>query len=242
MEFFNKKEDVIDVVLTRKGKKLFSEGKFNPTDYSFHDYTVTYDTEYNKLPEEEQNAIVDRIKNEPVIRPNGGWQNPESKEYEVPYFPEMGSYDTTKNKKPAWDVQVLEGEITGSATFTAIEDLGKQNISEKIPQIDLICKYEINQVEKKLFLKKSFDNILLKILEENTISTKENFYIEAFKYDYTESSTEPKVSKLNFDLEDFNENNFYYYFDIVLDNDGIDKLVDYEELAGPEFIIDEDEC
>ena len=74
------------------------------------------------------------------------------------------------------------------------------------------------------------------------IFAKENFYIEAFKYDYTESSTEPKVSKLNFDLEDFNENNFYYYFDIVLDNDGIDKLVDYEELAGPEFIIDEDEC
>ena len=48
-----------------------------------------------------------------------------------------------------------------------------------------------------------------------------------------------RVKPYKLTKSDFNENNFYYYFDIVLDNDGIDKLVDYEELAGPEFIIDE---
>ena len=37
MEFFNKKEEVIDIKLTQYGKYLLSQGKFKPVFYSFSD-------------------------------------------------------------------------------------------------------------------------------------------------------------------------------------------------------------
>ena len=37
MEFFNKKEDVIDLQLTQYGRHLLSKGQFNPVYYSFFD-------------------------------------------------------------------------------------------------------------------------------------------------------------------------------------------------------------
>ena len=37
MEFFNKKEEVIDLQLTQYGKYLLSLGKFKPVYYAFYD-------------------------------------------------------------------------------------------------------------------------------------------------------------------------------------------------------------
>ena len=44
--FFDKKQDVIDVELTKYGEYLLSVGKFNPVYYSFFDNGVMYDTRY----------------------------------------------------------------------------------------------------------------------------------------------------------------------------------------------------
>ena len=53
----------------------------------------------------------------------------------------------------------------------------------------------------------------------------------------------PELKQLSFDLsEAIDENNFYYYFDVVLDSDGQDELVDYEQLVGPESIESDNEC
>jgi len=46
MRFFNSKEEVLDIQLTRYGRSLLSQGKFKPTYYAFHDNEVTYNEQF----------------------------------------------------------------------------------------------------------------------------------------------------------------------------------------------------
>ena len=46
MEFFNRKEEVIDIQLTQHGKYLLSKGRLSPKYYAFYDDDVIYDTQY----------------------------------------------------------------------------------------------------------------------------------------------------------------------------------------------------
>jgi len=43
MEFFNKKEEVLEVVLTNYGRDKLAAGQFNPTFYAFFDDDILYD-------------------------------------------------------------------------------------------------------------------------------------------------------------------------------------------------------
>tara|TARA_R100001082_G_C4358820_1_gene158274 strand:- start:857 stop:1918 length:1062 start_codon:yes stop_codon:yes gene_type:complete len=61
MEFFNKKEDVIDIQLTQYGKYLLSIGEFRPDGYAFFDDDVLYDVGHANFSEE-QNKSASRIK------------------------------------------------------------------------------------------------------------------------------------------------------------------------------------
>ena len=71
--FFNRKEEVIDLKLTRYGRTLLSLGKLKPEYYCFYDNDLIYDNQYGgQLPVtgsmqklEEQNIIADRIKETP---------------------------------------------------------------------------------------------------------------------------------------------------------------------------------
>tara|TARA_R110000824_G_scaffold5670_9_gene26084 strand:+ start:10833 stop:11972 length:1140 start_codon:yes stop_codon:yes gene_type:complete len=74
--FFNKKEDVIDLKLTRYGRHLLSMGKFRPEYYSFFDSDIIYDSQYggheivtgSHQKRESQNYISKRIKETPRIK------------------------------------------------------------------------------------------------------------------------------------------------------------------------------
>lgn len=74
--FFNKKEEVIDLKLTRYGRTLLSLGKLKPEYYSFYDDDLIYDNQYGGQPPvtgsfqefEEQNNIAERIKQTPRIK------------------------------------------------------------------------------------------------------------------------------------------------------------------------------
>ena len=57
MEFFNQKEEVLDLVLTKRGKELFAQGNFTPYGYKFFDNETVYDAGSS----EQQNAIVARM-------------------------------------------------------------------------------------------------------------------------------------------------------------------------------------
>jgi hypothetical protein len=61
MEFFNKKEDVIDIQITQYGKYLLSIGEFKPTHYSFFDGDILYDVAHANFSEP-QNDSASRIK------------------------------------------------------------------------------------------------------------------------------------------------------------------------------------
>ncbi len=56
MEFFNKKEEVIDLQLTQYGKYLLSLGKFKPVFYAFYDDGVIYDSQYMGFSENQNNS------------------------------------------------------------------------------------------------------------------------------------------------------------------------------------------
>ena len=43
MEFFNKKEEVLEIKLTNYGKDRLAAGQLNPTYYAFFDDDVLYD-------------------------------------------------------------------------------------------------------------------------------------------------------------------------------------------------------
>jgi hypothetical protein len=60
MEFFNKKEEVLDVELTEYGKYLLAIGQLNPTYYAFFDDDIQYDVSGSGYTEN-QNDIANRI-------------------------------------------------------------------------------------------------------------------------------------------------------------------------------------
>ena len=68
MEFFNKKEEVLEVVLTNYGRDKLAAGQFNPTFYAFFDDDVLYDVS-GSGDTENQNSAEPRIQsNTPKIK------------------------------------------------------------------------------------------------------------------------------------------------------------------------------
>jgi len=66
MEFFNKKQDVIDLQLTGYGKQLLSRGLFKPVYYAFSDDGVIYDSQWvsGSNGDAQQSDIETRIQEE----------------------------------------------------------------------------------------------------------------------------------------------------------------------------------
>jgi hypothetical protein len=68
MEFFNKKEDVIDIKLTRYGKNLLSRGSFKPVYYMFFDDDILYNSKKGGFTEEQNKAEERILKNTPRLK------------------------------------------------------------------------------------------------------------------------------------------------------------------------------
>mgnify|MGYP003629429231 FL=1 len=64
MQFFDDKEDVMDVILTPFGKHLLSQGRLDPTYYAFYDDDILYDSGWASGSNEVQNNIETRIQND----------------------------------------------------------------------------------------------------------------------------------------------------------------------------------
>lgn len=72
MQFFDDKQDVMDVILTPFGKHLLSQGRFRPEFYAFFDDDILYDSQWitGSTTAEVQNDIEGRIQqNTPRIKP-----------------------------------------------------------------------------------------------------------------------------------------------------------------------------
>ena len=141
MEFFNKKEDVLDVQLTQYGKLLLSQGEFEPVYYAFFDDNILYDHEYGGGTEP-QNETKDRIeddtqslKTQYIYSGRGTeikelneqvrsgklsfksekFQSTHEKHYAL--AAPLGSTDLHADKMPAWNVTFLKGKLSGSLQY-----------------------------------------------------------------------------------------------------------------------------
>ena len=61
MKFLNKKEQVLDTLLTPYGEYLLSVGRFKPEYYAFYDDNILYESQYDGSSVQAQNSIEPRI-------------------------------------------------------------------------------------------------------------------------------------------------------------------------------------
>jgi len=161
MEFFDKKEEVIDIQLTQYGKYLLSNGKFNPTFYAFYDDDVIYDTKYASSGSgygEDNTQIQTRILDVPrpkaqyvftgreskvsgsinkvVDNPNPfGLMTDRKQNTEEKHYAlgnPIGTTTTRSDNNPAWEINILRGEIKEIQT----KHTGSLRTS-KIPQLEI---------------------------------------------------------------------------------------------------------
>ena len=164
MEYFNKKQDVIELKLTQFGRNLLSMGKFKPKYYSFFDDNVMYDSGKAGIVEE-QNESIERIKQSQTMKTQTGFTSLE-KEFELLFdhydenrydnlqksaeknyrLPKpIGTMDLNSKHAPAWGVNFLQGSITGSSNTLTIVGSGPANITGSnivldIPQLDSVME------------------------------------------------------------------------------------------------------
>ncbi len=189
--FINRKEEVLEVKLTPRGKELFSQGKFSPEFYAFYDSDVIYDGEYAGF-KEIQNNIVDRIKERSrhkVITNYGSTPVLQTQDYEAlvsssaEYFRVLGTNSPWSDFAPAWSISSFGDSVgfSGSASVGVVEY--KSSLS--IPSIGSKLKttYTDTTIEGTPITQwESQDKLLLDILEMNTtFKGNGNYTIEVFR-------------------------------------------------------------
>lgn len=166
MEFFNKKEEVMDLKLTQFGRFLLSKGKFKPVFYSFFDDNILYNVEKVGLSELQNESEI-RIKETPTMHHQisfsslekefnsnynkvlSGEESPVSedlqrtaeKHYALPQ--PIGSSDFNSEYSPSWTVNFLNGELTGSVEYLSISEKTGGKNTQIIPQISSTTEIEI---------------------------------------------------------------------------------------------------
>lgn len=160
MEFFDKKEEVLQIELTQLGKRKLSLGQLKPSYYAFVDDGVIYDSDYagsSEMPKDAQERI---LKDTPVMKPATNKLGVESDmnrervslEEGVAFFSQdetekvsstrnlLGTFDGSQNA-PSWKVSPhLNAKIVSYEQV-----LDESNI--RIPQIELEpIPYNVNVI------------------------------------------------------------------------------------------------
>ena len=163
MEFFNQKEEVMDIQLTQYGKRLLASGEFKPTYYAFFDKDILYNCDFGNF-EEHQNKTETRIKNEtPRLKVQhnfigvetqfnemkeliitGGKKDQEdfkekTQDSENKFFGLNTMIGTTRLQSrhaPSWNLQFYNEHLQKAEIFTT----GSGHI-QRIPQLDATITY-----------------------------------------------------------------------------------------------------
>ena len=222
MVFYNRQEEVLEIELTSYGRHLLSKGRFKPVYYSFFDDDIIYDSKYMGY-DESQSAAEDRIKETPRPKIQKTFRNcreefdtsvlaqetDEQSTIQSYYIrnyslsSELGIADYYSDNSPAFDVNILRGELSDSPMlFTSSIRVGDtyEGPKFKIPQLNVkdlvyetvygaLTSPEVVFDEEERFvydLEDGFlelrDNFLLVEIDEvNSPYQKENFKIELFE-------------------------------------------------------------
>ena len=201
MEFFNKKEEVIDLKLTQFGRHMLSKGKFRPVFYSFFDDNILYDTTKAGFTEV-QNDSEERIATTPTMHHqisvsslekefNNNYskiisgeetatsedlQRTAEKHYALPQ--PIGTSNINSEFSPAWSILFLNGHLSGSTGNVSLtEKTGGAN-TQLVPQLESEMKIEVTSIsesEEDLNLEEVEDGFL----ESSTaiISDNDDLYV-----------------------------------------------------------------
>tara|TARA_A100001515_G_scaffold144023_1_gene146840 strand:- start:218 stop:1210 length:993 start_codon:yes stop_codon:yes gene_type:complete len=220
MEFFNKKQDVIDLQLTNFGRSQLAKGKFNPVYYSFFDDNIAYDVLPSGI-KELQNQSEERIKESQRLKVQYNFSSLEKQFntiYEQNITKTPGSHPIDQQKtaekkyalpqpigtmskdsiySPSWSIRFLHGNLTGSQKDLRLKEHGGGEQVLNIPQIQshtpvLIKKIQSNdELVDDLFDGPSESDVVL-------ISNEEDYTI---LLKIIENNSE--FQKKNFDIEFF---------------------------------------
>lgn len=172
MRFFNSKEEVLDVQLTKYGRHSLSQGLWKPAYYAFFDDGIIYDYSHAGVTTEAKNDIEGRIQEEtPYFRTQANFTGRDEFLYDgindiedrvrlgvyekLTVLPlSLGSTTLDSEKTPAYKIRFIDGEIknleyniTGAARTTNVAAGATTNTSQQlieIPQIDLDIEFKIS--------------------------------------------------------------------------------------------------
>ena len=169
MKFFDPKEEVLDIQLTRYGRHLLSRGSLKPAYYAFFDDNVLYDLNYGGVSTENKNDAETRIQDEtPLLRTQHSFTGREANFFDnyedildrvrlsvyekmtvMPFS--LGTSSPESIKTPAYKIQFLDGKIdsvryniTGNTRVLTDQPFtgGSQQLL-RIPQIESDIEFRV---------------------------------------------------------------------------------------------------
>jgi hypothetical protein len=169
MKFFDPKEEVLDIQLTRYGRHKISVGKWKPAYYAFFDDNVLYDLNYGGVSTENRNDAETRIQDEtPLLKTQHSFTGLESylfdEEEDIKDWIRHGVYEKMtvmplslgtsspgSTKTPAYKIQFLDGKIdsvefniTGNVRVLPDQPFaGPSQQLLKIPQIESDIEFKV---------------------------------------------------------------------------------------------------
>lgn len=250
MTFFNKKEEVVQIELTRIGREKLSKGQFKPAYYEFLDEDILYDRKNVAADtSEEQNDIKQRLKEKLTLRAPTAKQSVPPKDNAV--LPEnkpiesLGTFLPYSNYKPSWKITAEDGTLftaPADMAFDPIEIASGRNVGpsyQKIPQLNLTCEYDYNayvQVDKNDEVFEDDVNENPFIREQDLFTKPENDSFILFNKEFNDFTINVQEKNV-FDLKgDFILEVFKYEYD--LDESGNEKLT-VDQLFFDEQNVDE---
>ena len=156
MEFFNKKEEVLDLQLTQYGKYLLSIGKLNPAYYTLHDDNVIYDSEFSQGAELQNEARVRIQSDTPTLKTQYNFVSLDTMQAKPAGFQDdkertggvtrpLATSNLGSDKIPSWNISALGGTLLTGSTTSVITS-SASSIVQEIPQIGAEVTYNISPV------------------------------------------------------------------------------------------------
>jgi hypothetical protein len=209
-KFINRKEEVIQIELTPYGKHMFSKGLLKPSYYAFYDDDILYDSHYGitrSEQQEEQNSIVDRIKDTPRLSVQANYTSSVGNtrsttnvgqaefinisEANLKFMQPIGTSSPFSDYVPSWNITTLQGSVnfSGSATYatnlaipTLTGSLDLVYVRDHVVAVGSPGEDEGEQEEYIHYELIKDDRLLIDVLELNTIfKANGNYDIEVFR-------------------------------------------------------------
>lgn len=227
MEFFNKKQEVIEIQLTQFGKNLMSRGAFKPVYYQLFDDGIIYDYSHHGVTET-QNEIEERIFQTQRIKDNhnvsGVQENFELQTEKIQKSERDVFLNLTRNQDPLIKEKILKTPLSTVSRETELPPRFEMELLEvktkdtevkfiisdgydiKIPQIEVnpIYTIKVDQFRKVLVEdpdnKELFDDEVFFDLTAKRMEFFDNTVIEVASEDISIDLTEYNTL---FDSENF---------------------------------------